>query len=533
VAIRELVDLREDAFELCEELAKAELHLARGLAAPFDARALVRAHPLATSADGLAQACEALEDAKGPGRAARLASLRDFLVRVRALALEPSAAQELWDFPLRPSVRLPGDPGLHGALAPLVVDRDLPFERSRDRRAEMEDGLARANEEVAGARSAAWDAAQAALSELRKGDPGEAAWTLHERGWAEPAASEPPRAERDAGPRLPAGLVAAEAPASRDPLTEACEGFLSRTDGVAKDLGAWTLRRHCGTSPRDLSWHDLLHFVFAPGFASAFPRGEMLRTCRRWADELRIDLSAGGLIRLDDEDRPFKPFGARTVAVDPPHDVRVYLLPAEGPGVLAALLGAVGRALLRAGPPPDAPPEDLWLSDAGLDYACEALFAFLPLDPRWTKRCAHADLSRDDERAIAVARLFEARIRAARALASREAHATGLSLRAASASRDLFQRACGAALPPGLALRDLDPWLSAFAELRGQAFAARAFYDLRERYDDDFWRNPRAGSALQGLFARGGRPTLRELWSEIGGVPSLDPLADWLLEACA
>jgi hypothetical protein len=259
----------------------------------------------------------------------------------------------------------------------------------------------------------------------------------------------------------------------------------------------------------------------------------MFRTCQRWAEQLRLDLSAGGCIRLDSDDRPAKPLGARAVAVDPPHDVRVCLLPAVGPGALRDLLAALGRAHLRAGPPPDAPPEDLWLSDPGLDHACAGLFAFLLLDPRWIKRCAHADLSRDDERAIGIAHLFEARIRAARTLASREAHVSGFSARAGAASRDLFQRACGASLPAGLALRDLDPWLEPFAELRGSAFAASAWRNLRDRYDEDFWRNPRAGAAIQGFFARGGRPTLRESWSEIGGVPSLLPLAGFLLEACA
>jgi hypothetical protein len=532
VPIRELARLREDAISLCEELARIELARARGLRAPSDAVAIVRAHPLATSSDGLAQACEALASAKTPGRCARLASLRDFLVRVRALALEPRAAQEVWDFPLRPSVRLPGDPGLHGALAPVAVERDLPFEPSRDRRAEMEDGLARASEEAASALGASWEAAQAALLELDEGDPLDGAWALHERGWAEKA-PEPPKQARPPDPRLPKGLVPAEAPPAQDPLTEACEGFLRSTDGVAKDLGGWILRRHSATRSRDLSRHDVLSLVYAPQFASAFPRGEMLRTCRRWAEQLRLDLGAGGHVRVDDDDRPAKPLGARAVPVDPPHDVRVCLLPAVGPGALRDLLAAFGPALLRAGPPPDAPPEDLWLSERGLDHACEAIFAFLLLDPRWRKRCAQADLSRDDERTIAVAHLFDARIRAARALASREAHVSGFPGSAAALSRDLFQRACGAALPTGLALRELDPWLEPFAELRGRAFAASAHRDLRERFDEDFWRNPRAAPAIQGLFARGGRPTLRESWSEIGGAPSLDPLAGLLLEACA
>jgi hypothetical protein len=302
---------------------------------------------------------------------------------------------------------------------------------------------------------------------------------------------------------------------------------------VARDLGGWILQRYTEASTRDASLHDVQRLVFAPRFASAFPRGEMLRTCRRWAEQLRLDLAAAGCIRIEDDDRPLKPLAGRAVPVDPPHEVRVCFLPLEGPGALSALLSAFGAALLRSGPPPDAPPEDLWFSDPGLDHACEGLLALLLLDPRWTKRCARADLSRDDERAIAVARLFKARICAARALASREAHVAGSLARAAGTSQDLFRRACGAALPPGLALRDLDPWLDSFAELRGWAFAAGAWQHLRERYDEDFWRNPRASAAIQGFFARGGRPTLRELWSQIDAAPSLVPLAVLLLEACA
>jgi hypothetical protein len=531
MAVRELIALREDAAASCADLARIELARARGLRAPMDVSSLVRAHRPSTSGEGLAEACEALASAESPGRAARLASLRDFLVRLRALALEPSAAQESWDFPSRPSVRLPGDAGLHGALAPVSVERDLPFERSRDRRAEMEEALARADGELRGARGAAWEAAQEALGELGIGDAADAARALHERGWAE--AAEPPAAAKPS--EVAPGIVPAVAPPPADPLTEACEGFLRTTDGVAKDLGAWTLRRHSGAGPSrwDASLHDVLHLVFAPHFASAFPRGEMLRTCRRWAEMFRLDLSSGGAVRLDDDDRPAKPRGARAVAVDPPDAIWIALLPEEGPGALAGLLAAIGAALLRAGPPGNAPPEDLWLGDLGLEPACGALLASLVLDPSWIRRCARADLSRDDERSVAVAHLFEARIFAARSLASLEAHASGLGVRAEALARDLFERACGAALPEGLALRDLDPWLLPFAELRGRSFAASARGFLREKYDEDWWRNPRAAAALQGLFARGGRPTLRELWAEAGSLPSLEPLAGMLLEACA
>src|SRR5262249_35831314 len=177
-------------------------------------------------------------------------------------------------------------------------------------------------------------------------------------------------------------------------------------------------------------------------------------------------------IKVDAEDRPLKWPGARAEPLDPPYEAGVTFLPAEGPRALGALLGAIGAALLHLGPPSDAPPEDLWLGDPGVRFACIALLEGLVRDREWLRRCAKVELRRDDERAIAIATVFDARVAAARLLASLQAHESGLGSRAAAVHRDLYVRATGAELPEGLALCDLDPWLSALAEIQGRALAA-------------------------------------------------------------
>ena len=543
MALRELVELRQDAAELCADLARIELAFARGSPFPRKLPQVVSAHRGACSRDGLAQAREALADAEGTGRVARLASLRDFLVQARALDLEPGAAQEALELPRRPAVRLQGDPGLHGALPPLAVERDLPFVRGREERAAMEGALSAAERSATSVRTACWEAARAALAELESGEPSKAATTLHERGWSPPVPARPaaptmrqPGPTPSTGPAAPR-VVPAAVPAAppRDPVSEACEGFLRDTDALARDLGGWMLEHHTGAraAPGGAERHDLLHFLHSPSFAAAFPRGELLRTVRRWAEMLRLDLASGGTIALEEETRPLQPAGSRAVAVDPPHDVRVVLYPSEGPRALGGLLDAIGRAQLRAGPPPDAPPEDLWLGDAALEPASGALLSGLLLDPAWLRRCARTDLSRDDERALAVAALLEARLDAARALASLEALRDGLSARAAQAYRDLHSRAALTDIAAPLAPRDLDPWLRSWGVLRGRALAARMRDFLRDRFDEDFWRNPRALPALHGLWSRGGRPTAAELWAEVGATPSLQPLLAELTRACA
>jgi len=486
--LRELADLREDAAGLAERLSQGRYRRAAGLAAIAPLREVLKAHPLACSSDGLAQASEALasalaEDPRRPARVARLTSLRDFLVRARALSAEPGAAAELFELPQRPLVRLPGDEGLHGALPPVQIFRRLPATRPREKRAEMEAALSAALQPADGARGAFFAAA------------------------------------REAGAAPPRGAA------------EICERLLQATDAIAADLGAWLLERHAGAKRGEAERHDLLHLLHAPRCASAFPRGEMLRTVRRWAEMLRLDLSADGAIKLDEEDRPLKWPGACALPLDPPFEVGLTFLPEEGPRALGKLLGAVGVAQLRAGPPSDAPPEDLWLGEQAVARACAALLEGLVGEPEFQRRCAKAALSRDDERALAIAAVFDARLDAAATLAELVAHESGLSARAAQAHRDLFARAALAELPAGLALASLDPWSFAFADLRGRMLAARMRGWLRDLHDQDWWRNPRAALTLQTLWGGGGRPTFAELWAEMGGEPSLDPLLQEFTEA--
>ena len=493
--LRELADLREDARGLAEGLALARYRRSAGLAPATTFAGLLKAHRLAASADGIAQAREALgnakaEDPRRPARVARLTALRDLLVRARALSLEPGAAQELFDSFSRPLVRPPGDAGLHGAMPPVAAFRELRFIRARDKRAEMDAAISAALQPFDGARSAVWEAAQSALAE--------------------------------------AGLVPAEV---YQAYTSYTSGLLDGTDALVQDLGGWLLERHTGVRG-GAERHDVLHLLWSPRCASAFPRGELLRTVRRWAEMLRFDLGADGAIKLDEDDRPLKWPGARAEPIDPPWEVGLTFLPEEGPRALGRFLAAIGVAQLRAGPPGDAPPEDLWLGDPAVVHACAALLEGLLHEPEFLRRCAKAELSRDDERAIAIAGVFDARLAAARALASQQAHDLGLGSRAAAAHRELHARATGADLPAGLALADLDPFGEPAFELAGRALAARLRLFLRDRYDEDWWRNPRTATSLNALWGRGGRPTAADLWAEMGSPAGIDALVDELIESC-
>ncbi|MBS2021103.1 MAG: hypothetical protein JST92_01745 [Deltaproteobacteria bacterium] len=526
--LRELQELRAEAFSFAQAEARDRHLRATGRPPQESLRARVKAHPRLCSRDGVQEVQDALsraleraksdDGASGQGRVARLSGLRELVVRARAQALEPQAAQELLDFDLHPSVRPPGDRGLHGALPPLLVRTELPLERSRTRRFELESALADASSRLDDARTATFDAGATALGELNLGDPLAAALALHARGFSPP-------------PKDVTLLTHVERTAQH---------VLDATDPIARDLGAFFLERitQARPHPGDASLHDLLHLIHAPPCASAFIRGELLRTVRRFAEGLRLDLSGGSHVKLDELDPQERPHAwplASAHGVDVPYQARVALLPQEGPRALAALLAAVAESQRMTGPSSEAPPEDSWTCDPAVAFANGDVFAALARTPGFLTRLAKTELHRDDERTLALADLFATRTAAARTLASIEAFRLGLSARTASVHQDLFARAALCTLPSGLALEGLDPWLTSFAELRGRMLAARIRAFFVERFDEDWFRNPRVLASLGSLWVRGGRPQVNELWSEVapGEVPSAEALVRDLTHACA
>src|SRR5439155_15070 len=116
----------------------------------------------------------------------------------------------------------------------------LPQVVSAHRLAFSRDGLAQAREALARATGAA------------RAAPGRSQPSERAQPLAPPSllpADESPSLVRAAPPSAP----------EQSSVTQACEKFLSDTDPLARDLGAWLLERHSGA--RAIEHHDLLAFL--------------------------------------------------------------------------------------------------------------------------------------------------------------------------------------------------------------------------------------------------------------------------------
>ncbi|MDB4994057.1 MAG: hypothetical protein JWM74_1489 [Myxococcaceae bacterium] len=170
------------------------------------------------------------------------------------------------------------------------------------------------------------------------------------------------------------------------------------------------------------------------------------------------------------------------------------LAPATGAASFARALEAFGGALRRAADPraPFTLHDDPYFVDA---YRVGAVFGSLAASPTFQKKALEtsARVAAMQARTIAFTLLFEVRLRAMRWLLARDPRAT---------PRDLFEeltfRVLGASLPSELAgawpiARDDEA-----AILLGTITAPALERELKDRFDEDWFKNPRAFDALRG-----------------------------------
>ena len=169
------------------------------------------------------------------------------------------------------------------------------------------------------------------------------------------------------------------------------------------------------------------------------------------------------------------------------------------------------------------------LQAAPRDPSVTEAFAFL-LDGLlrergWLKRFVGIGQPREVLRFTAFHKLWFLRRYAAKLEYELLLHTEGPGPRSREAYRDLLSDATLVAWPAELFLFDVDAFFYAARYLRAWIFEARLREFLRERFDEEWYRNDRSGPFLLGLWRQGQYLTTEELAADLGfGPPSVDPL---------
>jgi hypothetical protein len=285
------------------------------------------------------------------------------------------------------------------------------------------------------------------------------------------------------------------------------DAILTATDGAFDELDPWALRecelgeRAIDARRRTLSFDDRLRSLAQPRASAHVPLGDRSAASARWI--ARVGLG-GALARVLDKSESSRADATRIRVRVEREGVRVVLSGEEDPTVLggARLAARWGEALAYA-----LPQEPSTRGRAGLDrlhvavagalakwLCCERSFVTreLGVDPAQSaavERAALHGLLCELRRSCAEVSFARAALNALPELATR--------------LRDAYTRALSSSIEPA--------WAShigaATLERRAEASCIGALIEpvlrerLRERYDEDWFRNPRAGEGLANELA--------------------------------
>ncbi len=305
-------------------------------------------------------------------------------------------------------------------------------------------------------------------------------------------------------------------------LARDCEKVLAETEDAYREVLGYVLKKiDPSLKPQDARRHDLQRAAMAPWMAQHFRREDLLPSITRCLTDMGLPPNAEGRILLDAEDRPGKSSRAFVADLKVPDDIRLVVRPAGGLDDYFALLHEFGHAQQLAHVSPHAPVEERRLGDLSVTEGYAYLFDHLLLDPAWHRRYLHLSTAtaKDAARIAAFNNLFLLRRYAAKLPYELELYARGPERPLAEEYEERMRAALFVGIHRGYYLYDVDPQLYATRYLRAWAFEARLFEVLQNRFNEDFWRNPAAGSWLKDLFSRGQRDDAAEIAKQLGGRP--------------
>jgi hypothetical protein len=345
-----------------------------------------------------------------------------------------------------------------------------------------------------------------------------AEWEAKERRRATQALIEPLPKSLELLAAPPPTAAAAPVPELRPSATsvERASEWLEKTDDAARELTGWLIKHE--QLPADLP--GLLMALRAPQLDGlARPARRMFRVAAG-ARLLGFERDMSQRMRGDGSVSLLVPSGV-CVALSVPDDIRV-LQPGFDYGLLSDLAAAqaLGEGLALALTSPALGSVHKRPLDVSVSTAFGGLFLQLRADSEYLR---HVDeLSRDVAaragRHAALWLLLRSRLAAAQLCAQRGP--AGSSEQRIQQLMAAGERALGWELPRGIAALTLLDTTTPEQAFGAFTWGCELHAALRDRFDEDYYRNPRVSEVLRGAAARGNALALEDLAAELASRPS-------------
>ncbi|MBW3629665.1 MAG: hypothetical protein KY464_10250, partial [Gemmatimonadetes bacterium] len=309
--------------------------------------------------------------------------------------------------------------------------------------------------------------------------------------------------------------------------------FVEDTEAEYCDLLAWHLPRLAGVEVGQATAFDLRALRPGPALRREFAARAPIPTFTALLQSSPLDLSADG--RLVIERHPELASGARAryCPLKVPGTVILMETRATDAGTHAAALRALGQALHSAHTAPDLPVEFRRFGDPSVRLASGLLFESLLHQPPFLRHAYHLrpDLVAEWRRYAVLLLLVRLRRLAALLQVEIEWAEGAPAEEVRGRGSELLTRAAGVQHDRRGTFALLELPIQSARALRGELLAAVLALSMRERFDEDWYRNPDGCEELRGIFADGLRYTADERSVQLSSAPlGFQPVTEWVTE---
>jgi hypothetical protein len=273
----------------------------------------------------------------------------------------------------------------------------------------------------------------------------------------------------------------------------------------------------------ETAWRvDLAHVLRGSDFDDDFPKEQLVPILISTLRGLGFELEDQPNIKLDLEPRPNKSPRAFCAALQIPDDVRLVLQPQGGHQDYATLLHEAGHAEHLGNVDRGLAFAYKWLGDSSVTEGYAFLLNYLVTDRLWLQR--QLDFSRLESfrRFALFQKLMMLRRYAAKLLYEQELQRAEEPAPLAERYSDLLGHHVQVHYFPEEYLADVDDGFYSAQYLRAWIFEGQLRAYLRNEYDEEWFRAPRAGKFLRDLWREGQKYTADEL-VQFMGYSQLEP----------
>ncbi len=281
-------------------------------------------------------------------------------------------------------------------------------------------------------------------------------------------------------------------------LRKAASRILKETEDLYRDILQWVAKRKLGI--KDIEKHDVLYFFRMREFDKYFPPERLREVMERSARDSGWNLWESPGLYIDIEGKTGKVTRASCFPVSVPDRVYIMIYPFGGQEDYQSLFHELGHALIYITKKGDQPFEKRYLVEPFFSESIAFIFHYLPLKRGWLKR--HLDFSSPENylfygyfQKLYMVRRYCAKFQFESTIHEKMDYEDMRGL-----YRDFLFKGTYINHPEGFFLYDMDPFIMSAEYLTGWIVASQIEARLKDKFDDDWYRNPRASSFIKEIL---------------------------------